>query len=145
MNGNETSLILVRVFFWTANGYSEVHSFHLQAPEKNSDIDSFAASAAEQAFTTLNVDHPLDWAHRSMSVGDVVVVAETALLCGDAGWERIDSSQLLTSQEVPAAVTRLADQLRTGDGTVPQEILDDLQAAGITLLEATSMIVAGAA
>lgn len=151
----ETSLVKVRVFFDFAEGYTEVHSFYVEAPT-DGDVDEFgvvdgshcgrfAESAAEEAFTKLNVDHPMDWAHRSMSVGDVVVVAETALLCAGSGWERIDSDQLLAPREVAAAVTRLADHLKTGGGDVPEEMLDDLDAAGISLIEAMDMILQGVA
>ncbi|MBV8350253.1 MAG: hypothetical protein JOZ49_22895 [Mycolicibacterium sp.] len=61
-----------------------------------------ADGALEVIFEQLNIDvpeHP--WAiayrqagHRSFSVGDVAVVAETAFACGMVGWTRISTDDL---------------------------------------------------
>ncbi|WP_241011299.1 hypothetical protein [Mycobacterium camsae] len=64
-------------------------------------------AALEVVFEQLNIDEPdQDWAlryrlagHRSLSVGDVVVVGETAWLCESVGWNR------LTTDELCAALT----------------------------------------
>lgn len=42
--------------------------------------------AAEDCFQKLNIDHPEGWQFRSMCIGDVVIVGETALVCDRDGW-----------------------------------------------------------
>lgn len=56
----------------------------------HSDAAKVAEVVLEQTFRRLNIDHPDDWTQRSMSVGDVIVVGETAWLCGAAGWSAVD-------------------------------------------------------
>lgn len=61
-----------------------------------------AERALETVFTELNTDCPTQpWAreyradrNRSLSVGDVVVLGETAWACASAGWDRISSDEL---------------------------------------------------
>ena len=59
-------------------------------------------AALETVFEQLNIDDPTAiWAlkyrlagHRSLSVGDVVVIGETAWACADSGWNLITADQL---------------------------------------------------
>lgn len=59
-------------------------------------------AALETVFEQLNIDDPTaEWAlkyrlagHRSLSVGDVVVIGETAWACADRGWDLITAEQL---------------------------------------------------
>jgi hypothetical protein len=80
--------VSVRVFY----GSTEVHVFQFDVT--GLDPAKFAVRAAEAAFERLNIDHPPGWRHRSMSVGDVVVVGETALRCAPVGWEPVPADQL---------------------------------------------------
>ena len=64
--------------------------------------DAAIVGALETIFTQLNVDHPdTDWAlryrlagYRSLSVGDVVTLAETAWACAPCGWTQLTTDQL---------------------------------------------------
>lgn len=49
--------------------------------------------ACGHAFTTLNIGHPPGWEHRSMCVGDVVILGESASYCASVGWVTADISQ----------------------------------------------------
>lgn len=68
---------------------------------------ALTGTALEIVFEQLNIDEPEeDWAiayrdagRRSLSVGDVVVIAETAWACCPVGWEHI------TTDELRAAIT----------------------------------------
>jgi hypothetical protein len=59
-------------------------------------------AALETVFAQLNIDHPdQPWAlkyrlagHRSLSVGDVVVIGETAWACAPSGWDLLTADQL---------------------------------------------------
>lgn len=46
---------------------------------------------AEKVFTALNIDHPEDYRHRSLCVGDVVVIEGQAYACRSCGFEPIDA------------------------------------------------------
>jgi hypothetical protein len=58
--------------------------------------------ALETVFDQLNIDDPdQPWAicyrqagHRSLSVGDVVVIGETAWACAPSGWDLLTADQL---------------------------------------------------
>jgi hypothetical protein len=62
-------------------------------------------AALETVFEQLNIDDPdQPWAlkyrlagHRSLSVGDVVVIGETAWACAPSGWELLTAEQLHTA------------------------------------------------
>jgi hypothetical protein len=71
---------------------TEVYVFELDTT--GLDPAKYALTAAEAAFERLNIDHPAGWRHRSMSVGDVVVVGETALRCAPIGWEPVPADVL---------------------------------------------------
>lgn len=47
----------------------------------------------ESLFYTFNMEHPEDYSHRSLSVGDVVVLGESAYLCAPVGWEEISLTE----------------------------------------------------
>ncbi|KMO69838.1 hypothetical protein [Mycolicibacterium chlorophenolicum] len=59
-------------------------------------------TALETVFEQLNIDDPdQPWAikyrlaaHRSLSVGDVVVIGETAWACAPSGWDLLTAEQL---------------------------------------------------
>lgn len=61
-----------------------------------------AEGVLETVFEQLNIDHPettwaLQWRldrNRSLSVGDVVTVGETAWACAPLGWQRVTADQL---------------------------------------------------
>ena len=63
----------------------------------------FITVVCEQVFEQLNIDHPTaDWAlayrlrgNRSLSVGDVLVLGETAWACASVGWTAISTDALL--------------------------------------------------
>jgi len=75
---------------WSANGYQPgdhlqpVWSFLVPASTLRS-LDKMR-DACETAFHVLNVDHPNGWADRSMSVGDIVMFGEVAMVCEMVGW-----------------------------------------------------------
>ena len=68
-----------------------------------------APGALEIVFEQLNIPHPQHaWAvdyhragHRNLSVGDVVVLGETAWACAEVGWTPISADELRTA--LPAA------------------------------------------
>jgi hypothetical protein len=52
--------------------------------------DSTDAELLEEAFRVLNVEHPRDYKERSLSVGDVVTIAEScSYVCDWTGWTRL--------------------------------------------------------
>lgn len=59
-------------------------------------------AALETIFEQLNIDEPTaPWAikyrlarHRSLSVGDVVALGETAWACASVGWDRVTTDDL---------------------------------------------------
>ena len=68
-----------------------------------------ARAAAEKVYTILNIDHPDGWAHRSMTVGDVAVVGETAYFRDSIGFKMAeihDSEVIAASQPVVDGPTR---------------------------------------
>lgn len=67
--------------------------------------EHITAGLLEVVFEQLNIEGPEhQWArdyrthgYRSLSVGDVVVVGETAWACAPVGWQRLDTEQLHTA------------------------------------------------
>lgn len=65
-------------------------------------LSRIVKTALETVFEQLNIDDPTtEWAlkyrlagHRSLSVGDVVVIGETAWACANSGWDLITAEQL---------------------------------------------------
>lgn len=83
-------------------GFNEMSPAELRlAAVFDLDIDD-TDRALETVFHELNIDAPTQpWAreyradrNRSLSVGDVVVVGETAWACASAGWNQISISAL---------------------------------------------------
>jgi hypothetical protein len=74
-----------------------VATFDLDADDPN--------GALNKVFRELNVDAPAEpWAkdyrqhlHRSLSVGDAVVLSESAWVCESVGWRSIGSDELRTA------------------------------------------------
>jgi YodL-like len=53
----------------------------------------------EDAFRTLNINHPEDYQERSLSVGDVITIAgERSYRCNWVGWQKLD---FCLQKEVP--------------------------------------------
>lgn len=95
-------------------GAYQSHGFGQLAPAKLAAAAGFALAVADQpsteqikaslelVFEQLNIDDPdQPWAlkyrlagHRSLSVGDVVVIGETAWACASSGWELLTAEQL---------------------------------------------------
>lgn len=48
--------------------------------------------ALEKLFDRYNIDFPVGYEGRSMSVGDVIVIGETAWSCENSGWKSVDIS-----------------------------------------------------
>lgn len=46
--------------------------------------------ALEKLFETFNMNHPIDYPSRSMSVGDVVKLDGDYYLCAPMGWQKLD-------------------------------------------------------
>lgn len=76
-------------------------SFTIDMAGGRPDPDHIKA-ALEKVFEQLNIDDPTEsWAlkyrlagQRSLSVGDVVVIGETAWACAPSGWDLITAEQL---------------------------------------------------
>jgi hypothetical protein len=64
-----------------------VYQMHLDRPADPTDTELL-----EVVFRMLNVNHPTDYAERSLSVGDVVTIAESrSYVCDWLGWLRLDA------------------------------------------------------
>jgi hypothetical protein len=62
-----------------------VYRIDLDAP-----TDATDTGLLEEVFRGLNVDHPRDYTERSLSVGDVVTIAESrSYVCDLTGWIRL--------------------------------------------------------
>ena len=61
------------------------------------DVQARGKAGAESAYSALNVNHPEGWVHRSMSVGDVVLIDNDAFVCELVGFTQIDISDVLMS------------------------------------------------
>ena len=79
-------------------------------PASQADFDTLVSAVLESIFAIFNGEgdepRPLGLS-RSMSVGDVAVVGETAFLCQSVGWRKV----VLTSRE---------------DGWVAMELIDEI-------------------
>jgi hypothetical protein len=95
-------------------GAHQFHGFGQLAPAKLAAAAGFTLTVAgppsteqvkaclELVFEQLNIDDPdQPWAlkyrlarHRSLSVGDVVVIGETAWACASSGWDLLTAEQL---------------------------------------------------
>jgi hypothetical protein len=65
-----------------------VYQCELDAP-----TDATDTGLLEEVFRVLNVDHPGDYKERSLSVGDVVTIAESrSYVCDLTGWIRLSLS-----------------------------------------------------
>lgn len=96
------------------NGAHQSHGFGELAPAQLAAAAGFTLTVAgppsteqikaclELVFEQLNIDEPdQPWAlkyrlagHRSLSVGDVVVIGETAWACASTGWELLTAERL---------------------------------------------------
>ncbi|GEM_PF-5783181 len=64
-----------------------VYRIELDAP-----TDATDTALLEEVFRILNIDHPRDYTERSLSVGDVVTIAESrSYVCDFTGWIRLTS------------------------------------------------------
>ena len=76
-------------------------SFELSIPAGTRPVHTATAAALEHVFEQLNVDDPATaWAqcyrlarHRSLSVGDVVVIGETAWAVAAIGWSPVSADE----------------------------------------------------
>ena len=95
-------------------GAHQFHGFGVLAPAKLAAAAGFTLTVSgqpsteqvkaclETVFEQLNIDDPdQPWAlkyrlagHRSLSVGDVVVIGETAWACAPSGWDLLTAEQL---------------------------------------------------
>lgn len=74
-------------------------SFALTLPDRPHQDD--VTAALNTVFRELNMDPTTEWAqqyrragHRSLSVGDVIVIGETAWACASFGWKLISADDL---------------------------------------------------
>ncbi|OBB87555.1 hypothetical protein [Mycolicibacterium peregrinum] len=76
--------------------------FHMPVPENTRPGRTAVMAALETIFEELNIDEPTTmWAqqyhltgHRSLSVGDVVRIGNTAWACASSGWNPLTADQL---------------------------------------------------
>ncbi len=76
-------------------------NFHLELID-GAPAELAVRGALELVFEQLNIDHPQHpWAqhyrlagHRSLCVGDIVVLAETAWACAPVGWTPVTADEL---------------------------------------------------
>lgn len=61
---------------------------------------TWAHAQCERVYAMLNIRHPEGWAHRSMSIGDVIVVGETAWVCDAVGFTPADG---ITDDQIKTA------------------------------------------
>jgi hypothetical protein len=69
----------------------EVHTETVDTPANPSSC--WVHAQCERVYAILNINQPPGWAHRSMSMGDVVVIGETAWVVEATGFEPADISQ----------------------------------------------------
>ena len=72
-------------------------------------LESDFIAAANELFEMFNVNHPIDYCNRSMSVGDVLVLTNSdgivlALAVAPVGFVEIDTLTVLTSIALPEPV-----------------------------------------
>ena len=74
----------------------DVHCESVEVKHDPNNPTSALVAVASAMFERLNIAHPAGWAHRSMSMGDVVLVGETAMVCESSGWTmtRIAGSEI---------------------------------------------------
>lgn len=99
VDGGAASLPAARI----ADAYQQgdpllkVHETLVPALSKfDDDPAAWTAAVCETVFRVLNVDHPYGWSRRSMSVGDVVVVGESAFAVAREGFVSVsvDADQI---------------------------------------------------
>lgn len=87
---------------------AELHpvlQFDMAVPQNTRPTKTAVEAALETIFEQLNIDDPTEnWAlqyrlvgHRSLSVGDVVRIGETAWAVADRGWHPLPTEQLVAA------------------------------------------------